>query len=208
MGFGERDSRPLDCVLIVSSFSGRITRVYILGIGDCGMKTDYILHKELDKVLDLLTPGNRIVMKTAIQTGLRISDVLELRRDKLARQFWIVERKTGKRRRVNLTESLLSEILLQSEGSVWAFPGRKPGEHRTRQAVWRDVKRAQKAFRLPQNLGTHTARKVYAVELFDRYGDLQRVRRALNHNSIEVTVLYAMADELTRRRLSKRKKAG
>lgn len=172
------------------------------------MKTDYILHKELDKVLDLLTPGNRIVMKTAIQTGLRISDVLSLRREKLGRQFWIVEQKTGKKRRVNLPEALLEEILLQSEGSEWAFPGRDPGKHRSRQAVWKDVKRAQRAFRLPQNLGTHTARKVYAVELFDRYGDLQRVRRALNHQSLEVTVLYAMADELTRRRLSKRKKAG
>ena len=61
------------------------------------MKTDYILHKELDKVLDLLTPGNRIVMKTAIQTGLRISDVLSLRREKLGRQFWTVEPKTGKK---------------------------------------------------------------------------------------------------------------
>lgn len=172
------------------------------------MKTDYILHKELDKVLDLLTPGNRIVMKTAIQTGLRISDVLSLRREKLGRQFWIVEQKTGKKRRVNLPEALLEEILMQSEGSKWAFPGRDPGKHRSRQAVWKDVKRAQRAFRLPQNLGTHTARKVYAVELFDRYGDLQRVRRALNHQSLEVTVLYAMADELTRRRLSKRKKAG
>lgn len=172
------------------------------------MKTDYILHKELDKVLDLLTPGNRIVMKTAIQTGLRISDVLSLRREKLGRQFWIVERKTGKKRRVNLPEALLVEILRQSEGSEWAFPGRDPEKHRSRQAVWKDVKRAQRAFRLPQNLGTHTARKVYAVELFDRYGDLQRVRRALNHQSLGVTVLYAMADELTRRRLSKRKKAG
>ena len=172
------------------------------------MKTDYILHKELDKVLDLLTPGNRIVMKTAIQTGLRISDVLLLRREKLGRQFWIVEQKTGKKRRVNLPETLLEEILLRSEGSEWAFPGRDPGKHRSRQAVWKDVKRAQRAFRLPQNLGTHTARKVYAVELFDRYGDLQRVRRALNHQSLEVTVLYAMADELTRRRLAKRKKAG
>lgn len=200
--------RAFDFALIGSGFGVDISRVYILGIGDCGMKTDYILHKELDKVLDLLTSGNRIVMKTAIQTGLRISDVLSLRREKLGRQFWIVEQKTGKKRRVNLPEALLEEILLQSEGSEWAFPGRDPGKHRSRQAVWKDVKRAQRAFRLPQNLGTHTARKVYAVELFDRYGDLQRVRRALNHQSLEVTVLYAMADELTRRRLAKRKKAG
>lgn len=172
------------------------------------MTTDYILRKELEKVLDLLTPGNKLAMKVAIHTGLRISDVLCLKREKLARQFWIVERKTGKKRRVNLTGELLEQLLQHSEGSQWAFPGRDPRRHRQRQTVWKDVKRAQKAFRLSENLGTHTARKVYAAELYEQYGDLRRVQRALNHNSMEVTALYAMADQLTRRRLAKRKKAG
>ena len=171
------------------------------------MTTDYILHKELEKVLDLLTPGNKLAMKVAIATGLRISDVLNLKREKLARQFWIVEQKTGKKRRVNLTGELLEQLLQHSEGSPWAFPGRNPMRHRQRQTVWKDVKRAQKAFRLVENLGTHTARKVYAAEMFDRYGDLRRVQRALNHDSMEVTALYAMADQLTRRRLARRKKA-
>jgi site-specific recombinase XerD len=169
------------------------------------MTTDYILHKELEKVLDLLTPGNRLAMEVAMATGLRITDVLSLKREKLGRQFWIVEQKTGKKRRVNLGRDLLGRLLAHSEGSVWAFPGRDKRKHRTRQTVWKDVKRAQRAFRLVENLGTHTARKVYAVEMFARYGDIARVRRALNHNSAEVTALYAMADVLTCRRIAKRK---
>ncbi len=176
------------------------------------MKTDYILSKELEKVLFLLTPGNRVVMKTALHTGLRVSDVLALKRRKIGRQFWIVEQKTGKKKRVNLTQELVNEILEQSEGSEWAFPGRTLDKPRTRQAVWKDVKRAQKAFRLPENVGTHTARKVYAVKLMERYGDIERVRRELNNSGVEDKMLYALADDLTRIRLAKksvrRKKAG
>ncbi|MFQ7854073.1 MAG: tyrosine-type recombinase/integrase [Flavonifractor plautii] len=66
---------------------------------------------------------------------------------------------------------------------------------KTRQAVWADVKRAARAFRLPQNVAP-SLRKVYAVELLERYGDIQRVQRALNHSSIETTLIYAMADKL------------
>ena len=172
------------------------------------MKSDCIARKDLEKVLDLLTPGNRLVMLVCLHTGLRVGDVLALKREKIARQFWIVERKTGKRRRVNLPDWLVETILERSQGSEWAFPGRErsmgPRKARTRQAVWRDVKRAQRAFRLKANLGTHTARKAYAVDLMARSGDLGRVQRALNHAEPEVTVLYAMAEELTRRRLERR----
>ena len=168
------------------------------------MKTDCIMRKELEKVLDLLTPGNRLVMLVCVSTGLRVGDVLALRREKIARQFWIAEQKTGKKRRVNLSEELVDTILAMSRGSVWAFPGRDPRKPRRRQTVWKDVKRAQRAFRLSVNLGTHTARKAFAVALMERYGSLGRVQRALNHKDAEVTVLYAMADELTRRKLEAR----
>ena len=62
--------------------------------------------------------------------------------------------------------------------------------------MWADVKRAQRAFRLPQNVGPHSARKVYAVKLMQKYGDIERVRRNLNHSAKSVTAIYAMADIL------------
>ena len=159
------------------------------------MTTEYLLHRELGHVLAALTPSNALVMRVCLHTGLRLGDVLSLRTEQLALQFWIREAKTGKRRRVNLPRPLLDAVRAQA-GSGWAFPGREPGQHRTRQAVWKDVKRAAKAFRLPQNVGPHSARKVYAVELLGKYGDIRRVQRALNHSNPAVTMIYAMADKL------------
>lgn len=145
-------------------------------------------------MLDLLTYENRLVLRVLLHTGLRISDALQLRPEQLKPNFWITEQKTGKRRQVGLPEPLLSDLRSSSD-SIWVFPGSRPGKHRTRQAVWKDVKRAAAALRLTVNAAPHSARKVYAVELLRKYGDIDRVRRALNHGGLEVTLIYAMADK-------------
>ena len=162
--------------------------------GLCGtMKTEYLLEREVERVMSALMPSNRLVCRVCLHTGLRVSDVLSLRPWQIGRQFWIVEQKTGKRRRVNLPDRLISELRSESGGTEWVFPGRDYRKHRTRQAVWQDVKRAAKAFRLPQNVAPHSFRKVYAVELLRRYGDIERVRKAMNHSSTSVAMIYAMA---------------
>lgn len=158
------------------------------------MKTEYLLQQEVDMVLSALTDTNRLVLRTCLQTGLRVGDVLQLTPDKLKPHFWVTEQKTGKKRQVGLPQPLLSD-LQNHAGKWWVFPGRNPRKHHTRQAVWKDVKRAAAAFRLPQNVGPHSARKVYAVELLRKYGDIDRVRRALNHGSETVTLIYALADQ-------------
>jgi integrase len=159
------------------------------------LTTEYLLRREMDHVLAALTPSNRLVCRVCLQTGLRVGDVVSLKTRDLKGQFWIVEAKTKKRRRVNLPRDLLNQITAQA-GEVWAFPGRKPGQHRTRQAVWADVKRAAKAFRIRQNVAPHSFRKVYAVELLRRCGDVKRVQRALNHSDCATTMVYVMAAEL------------
>jgi len=172
------------------------------------MKTEYLLNKEVELVLSALTPENRIVMRTALATGLRISDVLALRTEQLKPHFWVTERKTGKRKQIGLPEPLLSDIKKQA-GKDWAFPGRTGQKPRTRQAVWKDVKRAAKAFRIPQNVGPHSARKVYAVDLMQKYGDIDRVKKALNHTNTATTLIYAAADlQLQAKNRRRRARAG
>lgn len=158
------------------------------------MRTEYLIEKEVERVLDLLTFDNRLVMRVLLHTGLRIGDALQLRPDQLRPNFWITEQKTGKRRQIGLPEPLLTDLKAYS-GTEWVFPGADPAKHRSRQAVWKDVKRAAAALRLTANAAPHSARKVYAVKLLERYGDIDRVRRALNHGGIEVTLIYAMADK-------------
>lgn len=158
------------------------------------MRTEYLIEKEVEQVLHLLTYENRLVMRLLLHTGCRISDVLALRPDQLKPNFWITEQKTGKRKQIGIPEPLLSDLKAAS-GLEWVFPGVHPGKHRTRQAVWKDVKRAAAAMRLTVNVAPHSARKVYAVKLLEKYGDIDRVRRALNHGGLEVTLIYAMADK-------------
>ena len=168
------------------------------------MKTEYLLNREVELVLSALTPENRLVMRVALATGLRIGDVLALKTEQLKPHFWVTEQKTGKRRQIGLPEPLLSDIKNQA-GEKWAFPGRDGEKPRTRQAVWKDVKRAAEAFRLPQNVGPHSARKVYAVDLLEKYGDIKRVQKALNHSNQAVTMVYAMADAQLRAKNKRRR---
>lgn len=168
------------------------------------MKTDYLLQRQVDQILAALTPENALAIRVSLHTGLRIGDVLELRTSQLKPHFWVKEKKTGKSKQVGLPGPLLSD-LRQIAGENWVFPGRDPRKHRTRQAVWKDVKRASRAYRMKNNIGPHSARKVYAVDLLKKYGDVERVRRALNHSSQTVTMIYALADIALERKMNHRR---
>ncbi len=169
------------------------------------MTTEYLYQQEVDRVLSALMPQNQLIVKVMLQTGMRLSDALQMPIEGLSTSGWYVEGKTGKKRRYGLPRPLL-EAIKEQAGPEWAFPGRKPGTHKTRQAVWRDIKRAAVAFRLPQNVGAHSMRKVYAVRLMQKYGKLEKVQRNLNHASGSVTAIYAMADILLDRKLQDRER--
>jgi len=155
------------------------------------------MKREMNHVLAALMPANRLVCKVAAHTGLRVSDVLSLESDKLKLQMWVTESKTGKKRRINFPKQLYQEMKDQS-GPVWVFTSPKDiRKHRTRQAVWYDVKRAAKAFRMPQNVGVHSLRKRYAVEQLERsHGNFEKVRKLLNHADMATTMIYAMSYQL------------
>lgn len=169
------------------------------------MTTEYLYAKEMEHVLAALMPQNQLIMRMILRTGMRLGDVLELRPEQIRPSGWYTESKTGKRRRYGIPADLMEAIRAQMSKD-WAFPGRDPKKHKTRQAVWYDVKRAAIAFRLPQNVGTHSARKVYAVKLLEKCGSMEAVRRNLNHSSASVTAIYAMADLLLERRMASRRR--
>lgn len=173
------------------------------------MTTEYLMRREMEHVLAALTPDNRLVCRVCVETGLRVSDVLAFRRDQIKPQFWITEQKTGKRRRVNLSLPLLRELQANA-GEVWVFPHRTDQrKHRTRQAVWSDVKRAARAFRFRQNVGVHSLRKLYAVEQLEAsHGNFAKVQKLLNHADLATTMIYAMSRQLVEQKYPSRKRAG
>jgi integrase len=149
-----------------------------------------------------LMPQNALALEMSYKTGLRIGDVLALKRADVAKgRFTLHEEKTGKARRITVPKGLQERLLSQNSVSEFCFPGaRSLKKHRTRQAVYIDMKRVARAFRIGQGTSPHSMRKNYAVnELHRVNGDLRAVQSKLNHSSPEITLLYALADKMNDR---------
>lgn len=163
------------------------------------MRSGWIEAPEYGHLLAALTPPNRLALEVSACTGLRIGDVLNLRTAQLAERITVRELKTGKTRRIRLPGHLLDRLIGQA-GKVWAFEGRNDYRlHRTRQAVYKDLRRAARLFRVTAHVSPHSARKIYAVAEYRRTGSLRRVQELLKHDSEAVTMLYAMADQMEER---------
>lgn len=169
------------------------------------MRSEWVCHETINHVLMALTPPNRLAIELSMRYGMRIGDVLSTRREDVVRGSWTYkEQKTGKSRRIRLPESLQMRLLAQA-GRIWVFEGRCDWkQHRTRQAVYKDIRRAAKAFRLTEHISTHTARKIYAVDAYRRSGgNLKHVQKLLNHSDEAVTMIYALADSLNGKKINK-----
>ena len=155
----------------------------------------------MEHILALLTRSNELACRVALKHGLRIGDVLELRTVQLQqRSFVIKEQKTGKRRKIVFDD--VERVQLASiSGKVFVFEHRTNHlKHRTRQAVYKDIKRAAQALRIKGVVGTHTMRKSYAVYRYKACGDIRKIKALLNHSDEAVTMLYALAAEVEQRK--------
>ena len=111
------------------------------------MRSDWLQGDSMGHVLAAMMPENRLVMETCIATGLRASDVLNLRTERLRQRMTVRELKTGKTRRVYFPRELYLR-LVGNAGKIWVFEGRTDyTKHRTRQAVYRDVRRCAAFFK-------------------------------------------------------------
>jgi integrase len=164
------------------------------------MRSEWAPKGEIEHILAALMPQNRLACEVSLITGFRINDVLALKPEQVKKQrFTIKEEKTGKSRTVRLPKEIVDRCL-SCAGQHYVFEGRLNGrEHRTRQAVFKDLRRVAKAFRVKEHLTPHSLRKVYAVEEYAKHGDLKKVQKLLNHSSEAVTMLYAMANVIGKR---------
>lgn len=163
------------------------------------MTSRYIEDNRLTLLLDGLSSENKLACLVSLTTGLRIGDVLTLRTEQVKRtnRPTIRESKTKKARRLYLRAALRRE-LLQTAGEIWIFEHRTdPTRHRTRQAVWADIKRVARIYGWDAHgLSPHSLRKVYAADLYAHGETLDTIRRRLNHDHVSTTFLYALARQL------------
>ena len=157
------------------------------------MRSQYVPPETLSALERRMQRANALALRVSAATGLRIGDVLALPCSALeGTTLHYVAQKTGKEGAAKLPPSLARQLRAAGDGEH-LFPGRKPGTTRSRQAVYRDLKRACDLLGVAGQVSPHTARKVYAVELRKAEG-IEAVQRALQHSSRDITLPYAYAD--------------
>lgn len=197
-----------------ADFFARILGKELIELAKSGLPTargsraaDWIGANSMSHILAALTATNRRVMWVALCSGLRISDVLNIKTAQIVQKnegsldgckVSVREQKTGQTRRFWLPRELRLELLAHA-GKLYVFPNRRgQNRPRTRQAVEKDIHRACALLRLPAavTVSPHTARKIYAV---------QHGRGSLHHRSKIVELMYDTADLSTIKKLRGRR---
>lgn len=166
------------------------------------MRSEWVEDDTMRLVLAAMMPANALAVEASLYTGLRIDDVLSLKTETVRRKArpYVRDSKTGKLHRIYLPRELRERMLAQA-GRVWVWEHRLDWRrHRTRQAVYKDMRQAAAVYertgRLRAHVSPHSARKVAAVRAYKR-GGLEAAQALLVHDTGHplVTLVYALADQ-------------
>ena len=146
---------------------------------------------------ELLRNGTRdyLLFVIGINTGLRISDILELKvKDvKGKTHIAIIENKTKKNKRFKVNNSLRYELdnyIKGMDDEDYLFKSRK-GENKpiTRVQAYRILKNAGENIGLGE-IGTHTLRKTFGYHFYQKTKDVVLLQELFNHSAPSVTLRY------------------
>ena len=166
------------------------------------MRSEWVNEETMGLVLAAMMPGNALAVEVSIATGLRIDDVLALKTETVQRTArpYVRDSKTGKTHRIYLPRELRAAMLAQA-GRVYVWEHRTDWtRHKTRQAVYKDMRQAAKVFervgRLHAHVSPHSGRKIAGARAFHK-GGLAAAAALLNHDQGHplVTLLYALSDD-------------
>jgi integrase len=157
------------------------------------MKSAYLDTDTIKKLCKNCSREEWLPFWVSLETGLRIGDVLALKRSQVKPDgLHFKAQKTGKRGVAKISAKL--RAALPQKGKLLFPSPRKCDKPLTRQAAWARIKRAGKRAGIDlEGVSPHSLRKVFAVELYREKG-FNAVKDALQHNNAATTEIYSFAD--------------
>ncbi|MEK6876224.1 MAG: tyrosine-type recombinase/integrase, partial [Nanoarchaeota archaeon] len=145
-------------------------------------------------------PKHKLMAKLIYSAGLRVSELVHLKRKdlELDKNFgWVRNGKGNKDRLFIIAESIKHELTAHIAGEdisheSWLFKGQKHW-HLTVKAVQNIIKDAAKKARIMKNVHPHTLRHSFATHLVENGYDVASIQSLLGHNSLETTMVYIHA---------------
>lgn len=178
---------------------------------------------KLEEVSEKNASRNMMIFYLDVATGFRLQDIIgltvgEIKEALENEEFCIQEQKQykaylkHKKKNPNSTRrvpkkrtvvikpklrKLLKSYVRDRKKSEYAFKSNKGEGYITAKAYSNILANVGQLIGL-DNISGHSLRKTYATRIYDMTGDLNKVRKALNHKSIETTKQYLGLDEEVR----------
>lgn len=151
--------------------------------------------KDIENYLKKKNERDYLLFLIAISTGLRIGDILKIRVEDIYNKnsFFVKEQKTGKRKEIELSPKLKREIkkLCSSrDGSEYLIKSRQGLNNPiTRHRAYQIIKEVAELHGL-ENIACHSIRKTFGRKYYEKYRDIEELRKYFNHSSSAVTLRY------------------
>lgn len=173
---------------------------------------DVLTIEQIDVILEqpdiTITYGlrDRAILETLYACGLRVSELITLRRRDIIHESEIVRifGKGSKERIVPIGLSALKWIdeyyaksrplLVQPSGSEDALFLNKAGKKLSRMGIWKIIDKYVREAGITLNIHPHTFRHSFATHLLEGGADLRAVQEMLGHSDISTTQIYTHID--------------
>lgn len=135
-----------------------------------------------------------ILFLMGISIGLRISDILALKKeDAFKSHLDIKEKKTKKRKRVKIPGYIKKELTSYAStlnDGDYLFKSRQGGNRPIdRSTAYRMLRKAAEEFKIKE-IGTHTLRKTFGYHFYLQTKDVATLQELFNHSDPETTLRY------------------
>ena len=138
---------------------------------------------------------DRLILCIGNETGLRITDILHLKRsDVFKGNFSVTERKTKKKKNIKLSAEVIKmakayDKVHHIKRKHFLFINARTGKPFTRQAIYYSFDKLEK-FLKNTRITPHSMRQTYAKNIMKETKSIEKVRKALNHRSEKITKVY------------------
>ena len=174
-------------------------------------------EEEVERLLDapdvtsLCGLRDRAMLELLYATGLRVSELVPLKRDQLNTQAGVIQvvGKGSKERLIPVGETALHWLekylaegrmrLLKGRPSGILFPSRL-GRVMSRQAFWLLIRKYSDVAQVRDGYSPHSLRHAFATHLLNHGADLRAVQSLLGHSDLSTTQIYT---HIARERLKK-----
>jgi site-specific recombinase XerD len=152
---------------------------------------------EIKKILDAeKNPKHRLLLMLVYSSGLRVSEVICLRRQNLDidRKLLLINKAKGRKDRYTILSEIvinsLKKYIYSARITTWLFPGAQPGKHLSVRSAQYIFEHSLQKAGIAKDASIHSLRHTFATHLLENGTDIRYIQELMGHATLRTTERY------------------